>query len=398
MACNRPASANATSLYYLIQDTCGELPLNPVFKKLRFTGGVPTLTMDPLTSSELDGSPEITGVRLGSRQVANESGVELYYGAHDDLLESAMQSTWIAGNSIAAQSCQIIAAARELKILGVDESTSLVAGDLIKAESFTLGANNQPMLITTVTFDGTDTIIGIDAAKESNSLIGIVGIEDETVTSDVVTSSKLLISTERKFIALLVEYGDINGGPTYDLVVDNEATGFNFNAAVNAIVTGTINFIGKSMGQNITLPSGTTFVDNNTEKPFTGIDGAIIKNGLPLVLSSGADMTLDRGATASFEIGSKFMSHVSYGKATNEVSIDTFFYDYALSGDYENEVEGDYTIILSLDGKAMAFQYPTALITGLDRDVSEGDITQAATLTPYKPAGQASSLIIHRIE
>jgi hypothetical protein len=398
MACLTPASANATSLYYAIQNDCWtEIPDSTEFKKIRFTGGVPTLQMDPLTSSELDGSPEITGIRLGSRQVNNEAAVELYYGAHDDLLESVMQSGWVAGTPIASQSIVIDATALTATIVGYDATTEIAAGGYIKFPDLLLGGNNQPLIATAVNF-AVDTVINLAVAKADNPTAGISGLVNETASSTITIADKLKVGTTRKKIALLVEYGDIDGGPTYDLTLDAEATGFNFNVAVNAIVTGSISFIGRFFGQNVTLPPTTTLVDNNSNKPFTGIDGSFVKNDTPLLLSTSADISLDRGATPSFEIGSKFMSHVSYGKATNEVSVGTFFYDYALSGDYENEVEGDYTIAVSLDGKAMSFTYPTAIITGLDPDVSEGDITQTATLSPYKPAGQDSSLIIQRIE
>lgn len=396
MPCLQPASANATRLFYCVQEDCGELPLNPVFKQLRFTGGVPSLSMDPLTSNELDGSPEVTGIRLGSRQVANDAAVELYYGAHDDLLESAMQSSWVAGNSIPSQSIVIDADALTATITGYDATAEIFEGDLIRFPDLTLGGNNQPLLVTTISFS-TDTVIGLDVAKKDDPALGIDGLINESGSSTVTQGDKLLVGTDRTKIALLVEYGDINGGPTYDLVLDAEATGFSFDVAVNAIVTGTISFIGKTFGQNTGLPAGATLTSPNSEKPFTGIDGSIVKNGIPLLLSSSATMSLDRGATASFEIGSKFLSHISYGRAVNDVSVSTFFYDYALSQDYENEVEGNYSIIVSLDGKAMSFNYPTALITVLDRDVSEGDITQATTLSPYKPVGQSSSLIIQRI-
>jgi hypothetical protein len=397
MACLIPASANATALYYSVQTVCGELDASPVFKKIRFTGGVPTLSMDALTSAELDGSPEVTAIRMGSRQSNAEAAIELYFGAHDDLLESAMQSTWQTGSVINGESVVIDSVGLTATVTGSDVTALISVGDYIKFPDMTNPGNQQPQLVTDISFT-TDTVIGLDTAKANNPTLGVVGLIDETATTDITIADKLLIGTERKFIALLVEYGDLNGGPAYDLTLDNEVTGFSFNVAVNAIITGSMTFIGRTFSQNSGLPAGATLTDNNSEKPFTGIDGSFVKNGLPLLLSTSADLSLDRGATPSFELNSKFMSHISYDKAVNEVSIGTFFYDYALSNDYEGEVEGSYSIAASLAGKAMAFSYPTALITGLERDVSTGDITQTATLSPFKPAGQASSLIIQRIE
>lgn len=397
MACGpTPATSNATRLFYLVQDTCGELPVSPVFKQIPFTTGVPAIQRDVLQSAELDGSPEITGVRLGSYNVTNETGVELKYGVHDDLLASAMQSDWVSGNTVASGAIVVDATAKTITATGVDVTSDISVGDLIKLPDLT-GYNAEPQLVTAISFS-TDTVITVGAAKVANALLGIVGLEDESGTSTITTNDILTVGTTRKKVALLVEYGDISGGPTYDLVMDAEATGFNFNVAVNALVTGTINFIGKTFAGNSGLPSGATLEDAAAAEPYTGIDGCLAKDGAPLLLSTSADMTLDRGASPVFELCSKYLSHISYAKANNTVSVSTFFYDYNLSDQFESEVDGDYTIICSLDGKAMAFNYPTAKITGLSRDVAEGDIAQTAELQAYKPSGAVSSLILRRVE
>lgn len=392
-----PFSANSTAVYYSVQDSCGEINANPAFTKMRFTGGVPSIARDTLTSSELDGTPEITSVRLGSFNVSNEAGVELSYGNYDDLLESAMQSAWVAGTKSADQTVTIDASAKTAKIDGVDLTSSISVNDLIKLPGLT-GYNSEPRLVTSITYTDPDTIITFGSSVAENSQLGISGLADETGTSKVVTNDTLSVGNVRKYLTILVEFSDSDGNKYYDISIDNEATGFNFSVSVNALVTGSISFIGKTYASNTTLPAGATFVNPNDNKPFTGIDGCIAKDGGRLMLSTSAEMTLDRGATPTFELCSKYMSHVTYGKATNSVSISTFFYDYNLQNQFDGEVNGDYTIKCSLDSKAMAFNYPNAIITDLPRDVGEGDITQTATLQPYKPASAASSLIIRRIE
>lgn len=397
MACGpTPATSNAVRLFYLVQDTCGELPASPVFKQLPFTTGVPSIQRDVLQSAELDGSPEITGIRLGSYNVTNETGVELKYGVHDDLLASAMQSEWVAGQDVPSGAVVVDSTAKTVTVTGVDVTSVISVNDLIKLPDLT-GYNAEPQLVTAIAFT-TDTVITLGSAKTANPLLNIIGLTDESGTSSIITNDILTVGTIRKKVALLVEYGDITGGPTYDLVIDAEATGFNFNVAVNALVTGTINFIGKTFAGNSGLPVGATLQNAVNVEPYTGIDGCLAKDGAPLLLSTAADMTLDRGASPVFELCSKYLSHISYAKANNTVSVSTFFYDYNLSDQFESEVDGDYTIICSLDGKAMAFNYPTAKITGLTRDVAEGDIAQTAELQAYKPGGAVSSLIIRRVE
>ena len=97
MACIKPATGTNTLLYYVEETDCGVTPDNPAWKELRFTGGIPVLNRESLTSEELDGSREINGFRLGQFNPSGDTNIELSYGAHDDLLEGAMQSTWAAG-------------------------------------------------------------------------------------------------------------------------------------------------------------------------------------------------------------------------------------------------------------------------------------------------------------
>lgn len=395
MSCMTPATANATSLYYVVQETCGELPLNPTFKQLKFTGGIPSVSRDTLQSAELDGSPEITGLRLGSFQVANQTNIELKYGVHDDLLAAAMQSDWQSGATLSATSATIDATAKTLTLAGIDSTSSISVNDIIVLPSLT-GYNIGSHIVTAISFS-TDTVITLGSAVVENVTAGVQGLVDESGTTDLIVNDTLSVGTSRTQIAFLVKYGDLDGGVAYDLTMDAEITGFNFSVGVNALVTGSISAIGKTYQNNATLPTGATLEDTTDAEPYSGIDGSVSKDGTRLLLSTNADMTLERNATAVFEIGSKYMSHVSYGKATNTVALSTFFYNYDLEDQFIGEVDGDYTIMTRLDHKAMAFNYPSAKITEAPKEVGEGDVTMNASLQAYKAAGKVSSLIIRRV-
>ncbi len=396
-ACRTPATANATKVYYHEQTLCGELPADAAFKRMRFVSGSPSVSADTLLSAELDGTPEITGVRLGSRTPSVDNSVELYYGAHDDLLAGAMQSDWVAGTPTASVGIVVDAATKTWVIAGVDLTSAISVGDIVKAVSLT-GYNTTPLQVTEIAFS-TDTTITFAAARESNSTYNITGITDETGTSVININDTLIIGVTRKRFALLFEYGDITGAPKYELMMDCEVTGFTFNFAVNANVTGNLNFIGVSNATDFTVPGGWTFADSAfTGESFTGIDGCVIKNNTPVLGATSADLALDRGASAAFELCSQNPAHISYDKANNTVGLSAFVYDLQDDIDFQNEVVDSCSVVARLDGKALAFSYPNLKITSADKDISTGDITRTTSRQAFKPGTATSSLIIRRVE
>lgn len=393
-----PLNSQQVAIYYCKQTVEGELPASPVFQKLAFTGGIPNEQRDNLEGSEIDGSPDKTGSRLGNRRTEFEPSIILSYGIYDDLLAGAMQSSWNTGPTLSSKSVQVIAASRQIKILGEDVTSQISADESIKIASLTLGANAEPHFVTGITFDGTDTVIDIGIAPLTIPQQGIVGIEDESATADVKVSDWIKLESDRAFFALLIEYQDFLGTTKYDLVLDNVVTGFNFNVAVNANITGGLPMTGRTYVPDYGLPAGATLNDVPAHKFLSGLDGCVTRDGEKQLLVTSADMTLDRGASPQYETCSEYMSHVSFTKADNSISISAGFVDYTLLDQFQADVYGNFTIRASFDGKAMSWTYPNSKVTGLDRDLPDGDVTQSATLNAYKPAGAVSSLIIRRVE
>lgn len=391
----RPATANATALYYCIQDVEGELPTSPVFKKLPFTGGVPAIARDTLTSSVLDGTPEVTGIRLGSLQVTNDAGIELKYSVHNDFLAAALQSSWVAGASTTSASATIDASAQTITVEATDMTGSIEVGDMIALPSMTETYNKGPHLVTAISF-ATNTVITVGSIA-ANELLGREGLTDETASTVINVNSTLSVGTTPAYIALLTVYNDLESGTAYDLTMDAEVTGFNLSVSVNAMVTGSFSLIGKSYSGNTSLPSGATLTDVTNYPSFTGIDGCLFREGEKVRLSTSAEITFDRNATPVYELCSKYISHISYEKVTNTVALSTYFTDYDIETQFLNEEVAEYAIMLTLDGKALAFTYPSALITEAPKDVSTGDITISASLQGYKADGVSSSLIIRDV-
>ncbi|AZU97861.1 major tail protein [Vibrio phage LP.2] len=393
--CPVPLNSNNVKIYYVKQTDCEELPANPVFKRISFTGGVPTIERETLQSAEIDGGAEVTGVRLGSFGVNSEQNVELKAGVHDDLLEACMQNTWVAGSTVASTPVVVDATAKTVTVTGTDVTSQIAVNDRIYMPGLT-GGNADVQLVTAISFS-TDTVITLGSARVANPQTGRTGLADESASTAINVSDKLIVGTSRQPMALLIEYTDMAGPNNYQLVMDAEVTQFSFNPQVNAIITGSFTIIGKTMASAQPLPTGATLEDLLDKKPMTGIDGSIAQNGERVAFSESMTFSLNRNGEASYEIGSKYMSHIDYDRATSEVSVTSKFVNFDAQLAFEAETLVDYNFTASIDGDALGFTWPTALLTGVNRTVDTGSIPQELTLMPYKPSGAVSTLVIHRV-
>lgn len=395
--CPVPLNSRNYSLYYVVQTECDVLPESPVFKRVSLTGGSPVLSRDTLQSATLDGSSEVTGIRLGSSVVNLEIAFELMFGVHDDLIEFVMQSSWVNGTTQASKSIVISSTAKTATISGEDLTSVIKANDYVVMPSLT-GGNAEPLLVTAIAFS-TDTTITFGAAKKANPQISLVGLEDETGTSDIKVSGSISVGTDRKLASFLTKYDDIDGANKYQLVMDCEVTQFTFNPTVNANITGTFTVIGKTLASAQALPTGASFATELNKKPLTGIDGSIVAAGARVAFSESMTYTLNRAGEASYELGSAFMAFVDYGKTTSEMSVTSKFVDFTTAVLFESLSPPDvaYNFTSSFDGDCIGFSWPTCALTGFTNSVGEGTIPQEVTLVPYKPVGAQSSLTIHRV-
>lgn len=81
---------------YAVEDTWGELASSYTVYNLRTTGFGINMTRDSLTSNELRSDRQTADHRQGMDQVNGDIPVELSYNAFDDLIASAMFSSWSA--------------------------------------------------------------------------------------------------------------------------------------------------------------------------------------------------------------------------------------------------------------------------------------------------------------
>jgi len=385
--CSNPATGARTSHFYVEEVTCGVTPTSPAWKSLRFTSGNMQLSKDSVQSSELDGSREIADIRLGSNQTAGDISTELSFTSYDDFLQAALGGTWASGASDTGVDITVDEILKTFtRAAGDFVADGVAVGDLIKFEDLLLGNNSGAFIVTAVT----STIVTCSQAED---------LAAEVETSDYATADSVEVGEARTSFSILTHFADADGGVgEYHITKGVEITGFNFDIAVNAIVTGTFNTIGRAYEADVSLPAGSTFPALIKTEPFAGVDGRIIESGALIGLVTSISNTLDNAASAQFEIGSNDTSFIEIGRANSTLSLSTFFENSTLLNKFVNETEASIVIVLSGSDGALSFTYNRAIYTTGAPDVAgEGSITQALDAQALAGTSGESSLVIQRL-
>ena len=381
-----PFKGANTAQFYVAEVTPGVTPDNPVWSPLRNTGGVPAITRDTLTSNELDGSRETTSIRTGNKQVSGEYAIELSSKSQDDWLAGALGSTWQSGVSLSGLSITVAPVGKTFtRADGSFITDGVEVGDLIAFTDLT-GDNAKPFIVTEV----------------SATVVTGAGIQHtlttETATTTAKTGDKLETGNACKTFSILTWYkGQCGGADAYMLTKGVEVSGFTVEQAVNAMVTGSFPFIGRSQEILTTPPSGSDFSSVTFgDEPFSSVDVSVFDGSTPLRCDS-LTITNDNSASAQFELGNTNVAFVERSRAANTFSISGKLYDMAMIQKFINEQQVEINSILAGVNGAMSFSLKRAELTAVTPEIGGPEsITQSiegqATGNQYQ-----SSIVIQRI-
>lgn len=381
-----PFKGANTAQFYVAETTPGVTPTNPVWSPLRNTGGVPAITRDTLTSNELDGSRETTSIRTGNKQVSGEYAIELSSKSQDDWLAGALGSTWQSGVSLSSLSITVAPAGKTFtRATGSFITDGVGVGDLIAFTDLT-GDNAKPFIVTAVTA----TVVTGAGIQHT--------LTTETKTSKAKTGDTLETGNTCKTFSILTWYkGQCGGTAAYTLTKGVEVSGFTIEQAVNAMVTGSFPFIGRSQEILTAPPTGSNFSSVTFgDEPFSSVDVSVFDGSTPLRCDS-LTITNDNSASAQFELGNTNVAFVERSRAANTFSISGKLYDMAMIQKFINEQQVEINSILAGVNGAMSFSLKRAELTAVTPEIGGPEsITQSiegqATGNQYQ-----SSIVIQRI-
>ena len=172
-------------------------------------------------------------------------------------------------------------------------------------------------------------------------------------------------------------------------------TGFSTNKALNSYDTGSFSATGRRYSGSFSLPVGATLVEANQNSLYRGIEANAFSDGERVALSTSVDITLDRGASPSNELGSKYMHHVSYTQATATFNTGKLYSSPDIDQKFLDGAIVDLVARSERDGKVFSFGTSQARITDGSKTVDTGDVQQAFNVQGF---GTGKSLIIRRLD
>lgn len=380
-----PYTGANSPLFYCEEVTPGVLNASPVWLPFRTNSGMPVISRDITESNELDSTRDSSSPRLGNKQVQGEMAYEITPSSQDDVLAGAMMSDWVDGESEAGLNVTVDSAAKTFTRDAGDFTTKVQVGDFIAFPTLT-GDNAKPFFVTSVS---ALVVTGADNYFE---------LSDEVAASaSYKTANSLQVGSACKTYSILTILNGLCGGTTeYLLTTGVRFIGFNVEAAVNSMITGSSAIIGTKQIILDSLPSGSTFPVIEKVERFHSIDASVSESSDRLMLIDNFTITNDNAASAQFELGNEYVAFVEVGKASNTFTASGKVASLDLYKMSLNDEVGTFKLVLSNSDGALAFKLNNSTFSVNPERGGPESITQSidgrAAMTNTE-----SSLVIYRI-
>ncbi len=382
----QPFRGATTAQFYVPEVTQGVTPTSPSWIPLRTTSGIPAITRDALVSAELAGGREVSSIRTGNEQITGEYAIELSQSSQDDLLACAMTSSWVAGGSATGLSITVNASSKTFTRSTGDFTTLCGVGDLVYFAGLA-GDNAKPFLVTAV------TPLVVTGAAIQHTLTNQSSVTTNFKVADTLETGNLC-----KSVSILTWFKGKCGNPDAFVITRGvEFTGFTIEQAVNAMVTGSFQFIGLSQEVLAAVPAGSTFTQTFTSDPFASVDVTALDGNAALKLIDTFTITNDNEASAQFELGNRAVSFVERGRANNTFSLAGKMADLAMYTKFRNETSLELSSILMGTSGAMSFTLHKCHLTSATPEISGAEAVTLSIEGQAVGTPASSSITIQRL-
>jgi hypothetical protein len=230
------AETSRVRLLYVEETAWGEVPSPaPTLKGLRITGESLKFGLDSSVSNEMRDDRQIPDLIQTGRRADGGFNFELSYGNLDELLEGALFTDWGTELTITANTISAAASDNSLNDSG-SGFPAFVPGQWIKISGFTGDTSNN----------GYAQVVSRTTAKVIVS--GITLVDDAAGESVTVEGTMIRNGVTHHSYVIEKEFSDI---AQFFCHTGMKVSDFSIDFTANAIVTGSINFNGKSVARGV---------------------------------------------------------------------------------------------------------------------------------------------------
>ena len=355
------------------------------------------LTKEAYQSEEIRQDYQLVDMRHGVRSVEGSISGELSAGTYADFLASALARNWTAAAPSALGSTTIAAVGGTYTITRTTGSwltDSVRVGNVIRLTGFATANNDANLLV-----------IALTATVATVVALNSVALTPETVASGVAftTTGKTTYAptTGHTDDSYTFEewYADIGQS---EVTVGNKVNTVGIALPATGLTTVDISFMGQDLAKRGTSQFFTSPSAQNSNGIFAAVNGALIVNGAPVALVTGANFNINRNMTSEAVVGSNIKPEIYEGRIIVDGDFTTLYQDGTFAGYFDNETEISLVVALTANSlpnsEFMSFTIPRLKLSTDTKDDGEKGIVSSNSFQALKGNGangfEATTLMI----
>ena len=364
---------------------------------LRRVSSTFNLTKETYQSEEIRTDYQLVDFRHGVRSVEGSISGELSAGTYADFLASALARNWTAATPSALGSTTIASVGGTYTITRTTGSwltDTVRVGNVIRLTGFATANNNANLLVIALTAT-VATVVALNVVKLTNETVasgGTYKVQGKTTYAPTTGHTDDSYTFEEW-------YADIGQS---EVTVGNKVNTVGIALPATGLTTVDLSFMGQDLAKRGTSQFFTTPTAQNSNGIFAAVNGALIVNGAPVALVTGANFNINRNMTSEAVVGSNIKPEIYEGRIIVDGDFTTLYQDGTFAGYFDNETEISLVVALTANSlpnsEFMSFTIPRLKLSTDTKDDGEKGIVSSNSFQALKGNGangfEATTLMI----
>ena len=364
---------------------------------LRRVSSTFNLTKETYQSEEIRQDYQLVDMRHGVRSVEGSISGELSAGTYADFLASALARNWTAATPSALGSTTIAVVGGTYTITRTTGSwltDAVRVGSVIRLTGFATANNGANLLVIALTATVATVVAlnNVQLTPETVATGGAFGVTGKTTYAPTTGHTDDSYTFEEW-------YSDIGQS---EVTVGNKVNTVGIALPATGLTTVDLSFMGQDLKQRSTSQFFTSPSTQNSNGIFAAVNGALIVNGAPVALVTGANFNINRNMTSEAVVGSNIRPEIYEGRIIVDGDFTTLFQDGTFAGYFDNETEISLVVALTANSlpnsEFMSFTIPRLKLSTDTKDDGEKGIVSSNSFQALKGNGangfEATTLMI----
>ena len=364
---------------------------------LRRVSSTFNLTKETYQSEEIRTDYQLVDFRHGVRAVEGSISGELSAGTYADFLASALARNWTAATPSALGSTTIASVGGTYTITRTTGSwltDTVRVGNVIRLTGFATANNNVNLLVIALTAT-VATVVALNGIKLTNETVasgGTYKVQGKTTYAPTTGHTDDSYTFEEW-------YADIGQS---EVTVGNKVNTVGIALPATGLTTVDLSFMGQDLKQRGVSQFFTSPSAQNSNGIFAAVNGALIVNGAPVALVTGANFNINRNMTSEAVVGSNIKPEIYEGRIIVDGDFTTLYQDGTFAGYFDEETEISLVVALTANSlpnsEFMSFTIPRLKLSTDTKDDGEKGIVSSNSFQALKGFGangfEATTLMI----